>query len=212
MINRSNPQQILLFDRVEEILHPKAKARLDENWPGVFRQAILQLMPVKELGEGFSPNFGRPSKEHYSICGLLLLKEYFGWTDEETIDQYLYSFKIQYALKIQPDNLKLSVRTLARYQKIFREKELAQKLMQDVTSMIIRELNIQYQVDQRDSNERLRQQTFLVQVFRPARFPVRITGARKARNFSLVKRAPSASAAGARPAERLDITVCFRKP
>jgi hypothetical protein len=151
MINRSNPQQILLFDRVEEILHPKAKARLDENWPGVFRQAILQLMPVKELGEGFSPNFGRPSKEHYSICGLLLLKEYFGWTDEETIDQYLYSFKIQYALKIQPDNLKLSVRTLARYQKIFREKELAQKLMQDVTSMIIRELNIQIDKQRLDS-------------------------------------------------------------
>jgi hypothetical protein len=151
MINRSNPQQILIFDRVEEILHPKAKARLDENWPGIFRRAILQLMPVEELGEGFSPDFGRPSKEHYSICGLILLKEYFGWTDDETIDQYLYSFKIQYALKIQPDNLKLSARTLARYQKIFREKELAQKLMQDVTSMIIRELNIQVNKQRLDS-------------------------------------------------------------
>ena len=92
MINRKNPRQRLLFDRVEEILSDKAKSRLDADWPGIFRRAILQLMPVEDLGEGFSPDFGRPTKEHYSMCGLILLKEYFGWTDEETVDQYLYSF------------------------------------------------------------------------------------------------------------------------
>ena len=100
-------------------------------------------MPVEDLGEGFSPDFGRHTKEHYSMCGLILLKEYFGWTDEETVDQYLYSFKIQYALKIQPDCLDMSSRTLTRYLKLFREKELAARLMEDVTSVIVRELNIE---------------------------------------------------------------------
>lgn len=46
MIYRSDPRQIQMFDRVEEILHPKAQARLDADWPGVFRRAILELMPV----------------------------------------------------------------------------------------------------------------------------------------------------------------------
>ena len=73
-----------MFDRVEEILHPKAQARLDADWPGVFRRVILQLMPVDQLGENFSSDFGRPTKEHYSICGLILLKDYFGWTNEDT--------------------------------------------------------------------------------------------------------------------------------
>jgi hypothetical protein len=31
MIYRNAPRQTLLFDRVEELLHPKAKARLDES-------------------------------------------------------------------------------------------------------------------------------------------------------------------------------------
>ena len=151
MIHVSNPRQTLLFDRVEEILHPSAKARLDADWPGIFRRAILQMMPIEDLGESFSYNFGRPTKEHFSICGLILLKDYFGWTNEETIDHYLYDLKIQYALKIQVDNLKLGARTLERYLKIFREKELAQKIMKDVTEMIIQELNIEVNKQRLDS-------------------------------------------------------------
>jgi hypothetical protein len=72
------------------------------------------MMPVKDIGESFSCNFGRPTKEHFSICGLILLKDYFGWTNEEAIEHYLYDVKIQYALKIQADNLKLGARTLER--------------------------------------------------------------------------------------------------
>jgi hypothetical protein len=45
----------------------------------------------------------------------------------------------------------LGIRTLERYLKIFREKELAQKLMQDVTSMIIEELNIEVDKQRLDS-------------------------------------------------------------
>jgi hypothetical protein len=151
MIHLNDPRQTLLFDRVEEILHPGVKAKLDADWPGVFRRSILKLMPVESLGEGFSVDFGRPSKEHYSICGLILLKDYFGWSDAETVDKYLYDLKIQYALKIQPDNLKLGLRTLERYLKLFREKELAQKLMADVSAMIVRELNIEVDKQRLDS-------------------------------------------------------------
>ena len=90
MAYRSDPRQIQLFDRIEEILHRKAQARLEADWPGVFRRAILQLMPVDRIGESFSSDFGRPTKEHYSICGLILLKDYFVWTNEDTIDKYFY--------------------------------------------------------------------------------------------------------------------------
>jgi hypothetical protein len=62
----------------------------------------FKLMPVEDIGKGFSPDFGRPTKEHYSICGLILLKDYFGWTNEKTIDKYLYDLQIKYALKLQP--------------------------------------------------------------------------------------------------------------
>jgi len=151
MINRRDPRQKLLFDRVEEILHPKAKNRLDHDWPGVFRRSILALMPVADIGMAFSTDFGRPTKEHYSICGLILLKDYFGWSNAETIDRYLYDLKIQYALNVQPDGLELGNRTLERYLKIFREKELAGKLMDEVTTTIIRELNLEIGKQRLDS-------------------------------------------------------------
>ena len=75
----------------------------------VFHRAILQLMPIEDLGESFSCNFDRPTKEFFSVCGLILSKDYFGWTNEETIDHYLYDIKIQYALKRKFENFALDL-------------------------------------------------------------------------------------------------------
>ncbi len=63
---------------------------------------------------------------------MILLKDYFGWTNEDTIDKYLSDLKVQYARKIQPDHLQFGSRTLDRYLKLFREKELAHKIMDEV--------------------------------------------------------------------------------
>ena len=151
MITRNDFRQNRLIERIDEILHPKVRARLDADWAGVFRTVFLQMMPVDDIGQGFSRDFGRPTREHYSICGLLLLKDYFGWTVEETVKQYLYDLEIHYALRIEPDCLELSTRTLERYLKIFRKNELAQKLMDTVTRKIINDLNIKVDKQRLDS-------------------------------------------------------------
>ena len=152
MINVNDFQQNRLIERIDEILHPKNKARLDEDWPGVFRNSFLQMMPVEDLGKRFSRDLGRPTKEHYSVCGLILLKDYYGWTNQEAVDQYLYNLKIHYALMIEPDNLEFSLRSFERYLKIFRKSELAQKLMGNVTRKIIAELNIKIDKQRLDSS------------------------------------------------------------
>ena len=151
MVNARDFRQNTLFDRVNEILSDSATLRLSEDWPGVFRNTFLEMIPIEDIGTEFSANFGRPTKEHYSICGLILLKEYFNWTTQDTIDNYLYNLKIHYALMIDPDNLKLGTRTLERYMKLFREKELAQKLMNKVSHKIISSLNIQVDKQRLDS-------------------------------------------------------------
>ena len=38
-------------------------------------------MPVQALGQHFHPTLGRPTKELYSIAGLLFLQETFNWTN-----------------------------------------------------------------------------------------------------------------------------------
>jgi hypothetical protein len=151
MITRNDFRQNRLIERIDEILHPKVRARLDADWAGIFRNVFLRMMPVDDIGQGFSRNFGRPTREHYSICGLLLLKDYFGWTVEESVKHYLYDLEIHYALRIEPDCLEMSTRTLERYLKIFRKNELAQKLMDTVTRKIIADLNIKVDKQRLDS-------------------------------------------------------------
>ncbi len=49
---------------------------LRSGWAGLFRQQLLALMPARELAEHFHPSQGAPTKELYSMAGLIFLKEY----------------------------------------------------------------------------------------------------------------------------------------
>ena len=48
-------------------------------------------MPVDALSEHFDPTMGRPTKELYSIAGLLLIQEFMDWTKDEALDAYSFS-------------------------------------------------------------------------------------------------------------------------
>ena len=62
-----------LFDPFELMLTQRTQQALLENWQGVFRHVILELMPVEVLGGAFDPAIGRPTKELYSMAGLLVV-------------------------------------------------------------------------------------------------------------------------------------------
>jgi hypothetical protein len=79
------PEQKLLFDA--EIgawwltqLSPEAHRQPSE---GVMRRSILKLLPAEKLGERFHEFLGRPTKELYAMCELMLLAEF----RDLTIDQ-----------------------------------------------------------------------------------------------------------------------------
>ena len=75
-----------------------AYQRVLEGWQGVFRHVLLELMPVSELKVHFDPVLGRPSKELYSMAGLVLIKEFFDWTNEEAVGAYLFHTDVQFAV------------------------------------------------------------------------------------------------------------------
>ena len=56
-----NPGQTRLFDPFDGVLTPKARRRLLDSWPGVFRHVLLELMPAGALAEHFDRAMGRPS-------------------------------------------------------------------------------------------------------------------------------------------------------
>jgi len=53
----------------------KRRALLDRGWSGVFRQHLLESLPIEELAKGFSADMGRPSKDLPVVLGALILQQ-----------------------------------------------------------------------------------------------------------------------------------------
>jgi hypothetical protein len=152
MININNPQQGLLFDPFASVLSDTNRKALLESWPGVFRHIILEMMPVETIGQHFSRQFGRPTKELYSMAGLILIAEFNDWTCEQAITAYRFHLDVQYALNLAPNGRnEISRATYFRYMKIFIEDDLAAGVMHDVTGRLIKDCDVKVKEQRLDS-------------------------------------------------------------
>ncbi len=137
-----DPKQNWLFDTSLGSYSDLACQRLLKDWPGVFRACILEMMPVEQMSEHFSDEMGRPTKELYSACGLLLLQEFNNWTVEEAADMYMFDGRVQFALNLGRDKQSMSTRTIERYRAVFRDEAFAEDLMTKVTARLVELLNL----------------------------------------------------------------------
>jgi len=146
-----DPKQIQLFDPFDSVLTPKTRKRLLDGWPGVFRHIILELMPVDAVSEHFDPVMGRPTKELYSVAGLLLIQEFMDWTKDEALDAYSFNMNVHYALNLEPVTHDISKRTLERYINLFEEDNLAKATMDEITTKLVEVLGIKIDKQRLDS-------------------------------------------------------------
>jgi hypothetical protein len=151
MHNIVNPQQTRLFDPFDSVLTVKTRKRLLDGWHGVFRHVILELMPVDPVSEHFDPAMGRPTKELYSMAGLLLIKEFMNWTKDETLEAYSFNMAIHYALNLEPVTHDIGMRTLERYINLFEEDAIAKATMDEITVKLVDLLGIKIDKQRLDS-------------------------------------------------------------
>jgi len=151
MITKQDPTEPRLWSRFQDLLSEAALEELEHGWQGVFHRMILHLLPIRKLEEKFSKETGRPTKELYSVCGLLLIMEYFGWTLAQARLNYMVDLGVQYALNIEKDAVELSERTLYRYLEWLRKKDFMQDAMSIVTETLLRELKIDISRQRHDS-------------------------------------------------------------
>lgn len=146
-----DPRQTRLLDPYASVLTATNRQWLEDNWPGVFRHVILELMPVDSLRQHFHPALGRPTQELYSMAGLVLLREFHAWTKEQAVEAYCFHTGVQYALNLEPVGHDLSVRTLERYLGYFEQDDLAQRVMHDVTTRLVAVLGLKIDQQRLDS-------------------------------------------------------------
>lgn len=151
MHNIVNPQQTRLFDPFDGVLTERTRKRLLDGWPGVFRHVILELMPVETMAGHFDPAMGRPTKELYSIAGLLLIQEFMNWTKDQTLDAYRFHMNVHYALNLEPVTHDISPRTLERHLHLFEEDDLAKATMDQITTTLVEVLGVKIDQQRLDS-------------------------------------------------------------
>ena len=72
-------------------------------------------------------------------------------THEEAADAYMFGVDVQYALNLQPENQSLCRRTIERYGKLFRDDDMAQAIMHDVTAELVQLLELDVSKQRLDS-------------------------------------------------------------
>jgi len=150
MIHIVDPRQNRLFDPFEGVIPPAGQRIISSGWQGVFRHVLLELMPVGQLAQHFSRELGAPTKELYSMAGLVFVTDFFDWTAQEAAEAYIFRSDVQYALNLEP-GVEVSSRTVERYQKLFREDELAAQVFHDVTIGLAEKLELDISRQRLDS-------------------------------------------------------------
>lgn len=103
MIHLKDHKQRELFDPWR-FLSPKRRQLLDKSWSGLFKNEILPQLPVSKLFPFFQQDFGRPTKELYTVLGVLIFQQTFDLTDEATCNQFAYNIQWHYALDITEES------------------------------------------------------------------------------------------------------------
>lgn len=128
-----------LFEPWEQI-GQKRKQMLKEGWAEVFRETVFPNLPVKEVGEHFDDNMGRPSTELYTFTGIPVLQQILDLTDRQMQQAVAFDIRIHYALDIQANtdrNTYVSLKTIWTARDIMVEEGLADEIFEGSTEALI---------------------------------------------------------------------------
>ena len=153
MIHIKDHKSAYLFDPWEH-LGPKRRKLMNESWAGLFREKILCQLPVEKLVPFFSLGYGRPTKELYSLLGVLILQQMHDLSDQETVEQLAFNLQWQYALDItnpSDTDTYMCAKTLWSVRKIVTENELEQIIFEKVVDVLAKEFSVDTSTQRLDS-------------------------------------------------------------
>lgn len=146
-----DPSQTRLFDPFEGVIGPAGRKLIANGWQSLFREAILEQMPVQQISKDMSSDVGRPSVELHAVCGLLLIRDFKGWTVPETHEALLFRADIQYALNLEP-GVEVTQRTIERYlARMQQDETISEEIFSRVTDTLLRSLEVKIEKQRLDS-------------------------------------------------------------
>lgn len=133
---------------------PKRQAHANGSWAALFRNEILDQLPLEPLAKYYRQGQGRPSKELHATVGALLLQQTFDLTDEQTVEQFSFNLLWHVALGITSTSdaeAYLSERTLWTMRRRLLESGLDAKLFEMVTTKMAQVFDVDLSRQRLDS-------------------------------------------------------------
>jgi hypothetical protein len=153
MFKVNDHHTIRMFDPWE-YLGPKRRKLLDTSWSGVFREYLLEKLPVNKLARYFDETMGRPSKELYTAMGTLILQQLHDLSDSEVTMTLAFNEQWHYALDITDESdasTYISERTLRTYRKILIKEGLDRVLFETLTDTLLEAFDVDTSKQRLDS-------------------------------------------------------------
>ena len=153
MFHVKDNKQGYIFDPYE-YLGPKRLTGLKNSWPEIFRQEILPALPVESLRKYYHDKNGRPSKEMYSMLGLMILQQMHDLTDEKAVGDFMFDIRWRYALDVPGDcdgEAYLSLKSLWTMRKHLTEDGLYVELFEIVTNKLAEVFKVDFDKQRLDS-------------------------------------------------------------
>lgn len=111
---RKKETQSSLFETSN--LVPAAKARrLQASWAEAFCRRALPLIDEDLFAPLYCDDNGRPNRPVQTVFGVLLLKEMFGLTDAEALEQLEFNLLWHHGLQLTPEEAHLPQKTLHNF-------------------------------------------------------------------------------------------------
>jgi len=135
-------------------LGKKRMALLKSSWANVFRWEVLPYLPIDELAVHYSKDQGRPTKELYSVMGLMILQQMHNLDDEEAVNQFCFNIQWHYALNITDTDdahAYICPRTLWEMRSLMSEHQLDAKAFEVVNTHLADMYNLDTSLQRIDS-------------------------------------------------------------
>lgn len=135
MFQKRHPQRDLFV--VSNLLPPAKAARVEKSWATVFRDRALPLIDEEQFAHLYHADNGRPNRAVQTVFGVLLLKEMFGLTDVEALEQLEFHLLWQHALDVTLEEAHLPQKTLHNFRARLLADDQGQAAFRETTDRIL---------------------------------------------------------------------------
>lgn len=153
----NSSQQISITDSFSNLTIREQKA-LENSWAKIFADEVFPSIDEKRFSVIYSAKDSRPNTPVNIIIGALIIKELFGYSDDDMVEGLMLDSRLQYALHTTScDEQPLSDKTLSRFRKRCYEYEtlhnvdLYRDCIKDLSGKIAKMMNINGNIKRMDS-------------------------------------------------------------